>query len=422
MKNVLQIRKLIIVALLLLISQSINAQPPYPVATIENFDTTFYNQNVKLPAGWIDSNFSTPSPDPNHLLGGWSIGPDSLQPAQNATGLIHGLGYIDSTTDGFLFSRGDSACLDRFTPFAIIDNWVFSPVDSITDNTTISYWTTTDSGLINNQNKDTLEVYYSLNGASTDTSDFSPWPTLIQGFPFPSIWTHFSGQMNNTLVPTPSIGRIAFRHRVRGDAIGALSWVIAIDNVYIETFPLPISLSKFTCNPDKYNNVNLHWETESENNSNFFVVERSIDGKNFTPLGNVKAAGNSTIKQNYSFRDLTATSAGYNKVFYRLKQVDINGKYSYSFVIQASLTNTGVSNMLNPYLSGNTLHIRYVVTNADVVNIQVLNTNGQVVAERNQETAEGLNTATMDFSSMPSGIYIVRVSGKTETLINRFVK
>ncbi|OJW84928.1 MAG: hypothetical protein BGO69_10310 [Bacteroidetes bacterium 46-16] len=433
MKNVLQIRKLIIVALLLItVGKKVEAQP-WPTLVLEDFGPAWITNT--MPEGWIDSNLSRSHypvlntynfRTPGHQVGGWALGPDSP-----ATGELHGYANIApfDATDGFLYSRADSAMgpglnfLYQYDSFTVIDNWVFLPVDSISDNTHMSFYTSTDPGLIANNYLDSLQVYYNITDTSTDTSKFVRWTGFHQAPQYPQSWTYKYDSLN-LLVPanTHTIGRVAFRHHVVGDQQGAVSWFVAIDDINLNTYPLPMSLVSLYCTPDKDNNVNVYWETASENNNAYFIVERTVDGKNFKQLGKVKAAGNSTVKQNYSFQDVTAASAGYNKVMYRLKQVDANGKYGYSQVVTATLTSTGVSNMLNPYLSGNTLHINFMTADAGMVGIQVLNSNGQKVAEMKKETAEGLNIATMDFSSMPSGIYIVRVSGKTETLINRFVK
>ncbi len=430
MKNLLLIRKLIVAVLLLMVAGNVKAQP-YPVYTLENFNDAYVN--ATWPTGWIDSNLSR-SYDPNsmvytfrtpgHQIGGWAIGPDTP-----ATESIHG--YANNIefdgSDGFLYSRGDSAMNDvipfQYAPYTTIDNWVFLPIDSISDNTKIEFQTTTDPGLINNTYLDSLQVYYNITDNSTDTSKFVKWTGCNQPPAFPNTWTLIQDSMNNILAPNTHVaGRIAFRHHVVGDVNGALSRIIAIDNVNINTYPLQVSLMNLYCKADKDNNVNLYWSTASENNCAYFIVERTVDGKNFKQIGKVNAVGNSTVKQNYSFQDVTAASAGYNKVMYRLRQVDANNRYGYSPLVQASLTSTGVSNMVNPCLVGNTLYIRFMAGDASTADIQILNSNGQKISEIKQQTAEGLNIATQDFSSMPSGIYIVRVSYNNETLINRFVK
>jgi len=431
MKKLLRIGKAIVTVSLLLVSSMVKAQP-YPIQILEDFNSAYATNT--FPTGWIDSNFShTYYPQlnvynfrsPGHQLGGWALGPDSP-----ATGSLHGnLNVVPfDATDGFLYSRADSAMgfgpngFYQFDSFAVVDNWVYLPVDSISQTTKIWFWTSTDPGLINNNYLDSLQVYYNVTDTSTDTSKYKPWPGMFQAFQYPQVWTQFHDSLNVSLVPTPTIGRIAFRHHVKGDINGALSWFVAIDGIIVNTFPVPISLTDLACKADKNNNVNVYWATESENNTDYFVVERSVDGRNFKQLGIVKAVGNSAVKHDYSFEDVTASNAGCNKVMYRLRQVDKNGHFGITSVVEAMLSNTGVSNMVQPYLAGNTLKVRYMVGQAGNTEIVVMNANGQKVAEVKQTASEGLNVADIDFSGMASGIYVVRVSNDKETMINRFVK
>lgn len=434
MKKLLRIGKAIVIVSLLVASGSINAQP-YPISLGEDFNTAWNTST--FPTGWIDSNLShcpnngpgTYFRTPGHQLGGWTLGPDSP-----ATATLHGAFNIlpFDATDGFLYSRADSAIgagpnfAWQFEPFTVIDNWVFSPVDSISSTTKLWYYMTTDpavgSPVHANGYLDSLNVYYSTSGASTDTANFKPFPHAYVAPPFTAPWIEVHDSLNATLVPTPSAGRIAFRHHIIGNINGANAWFIGIDNIIMNTWPVPVTLSNLSCKADKNNNVNLYWETQSENNTDYFIVERSVDGRNFKQLGKVKAAGNSSLKHEYSYQDVTASTAGYSQVMYRLRQVDVNSHYGITNVVVATLTSTGVSNMVLPFLAGNTLKVRFMSGDAGNADIVVLNANGQKVAETKQQVSEGLNIADIDFSGMASGIYIVRVSNNKETLINRFVK
>jgi hypothetical protein len=86
--------------------------------------------------------------------------------------------------------------------------------------------------------------------------------------------------------------------------------------------PLPIELGNFYCS-QKGNRMSVEWTTTSEINNNYFVIEKSLDGINFTELGTVLGAGNSNITNKYSLMD-DAPQQGNN--YYRLKQFDFNGE------------------------------------------------------------------------------------------------
>jgi hypothetical protein len=97
--------------------------------------------------------------------------------------------------------------------------------------------------------------------------------------------------------------------------------------------PLPVQLTEFTGVADKEVN-HIGWTTVTEINCSYFEVERSNDGSNFTSLGTVQGAGNSTLTNHYTFTDETPF-LGAN--YYRLKQMDYDGQYRYSNEI--SITN-----------------------------------------------------------------------------------
>jgi len=78
----------------------------------------------------------------------------------------------------------------------------------------------------------------------------------------------------------------------------------------------------------------LKWATASEQNADYFNVERSVDGTLFTSLGTVSATGNSQTVQNYQFMDESVNNIKGQSIYYRLKQVDLNGANEYSQVIE----------------------------------------------------------------------------------------
>jgi hypothetical protein len=105
---------------------------------------------------------------------------------------------------------------------------------------------------------------------------------------------------------------------------------------------LPLQLLSFSGN--KQANCNeLQWQTAQEINTKTFKPERSIDGTTFTEIGSVVAAGNGG--NNYLFRDDSLVTG---KVFYRLKMVDIDGRFTYSQVIWINSERTRVSIYPNP--------------------------------------------------------------------------
>lgn len=99
--------------------------------------------------------------------------------------------------------------------------------------------------------------------------------------------------------------------------------------------PLPISLVDFKsiCNE---NTIHLIWQTGSEINNDYFTIEKSVDASIFEPIGTVKGAGNSNEMQSYSFIDERSDLTDILTYYYRLKQTDFNGNFTYSNTISAN--------------------------------------------------------------------------------------
>ncbi len=110
-------------------------------------------------------------------------------------------------------------------------------------------------------------------------------------------------------------------------------WSLTVASEFTKNGLLPVTLLSFSgILVEK--NVLLKWTTSSEQNSSHFLIERSFDGISYTAIGNVKAAGNSTVLQQYNYSDAGIMA---DMVYYRLKQVDIDGQYKYSPIIRFRL-------------------------------------------------------------------------------------
>lgn len=134
-----------------------------------------------------------------------------------------------------------------------------------------------------------------------------------------------------------------------GTIISQASPLVSIFNVFTLASsnlsnPLPVTLTSFTCGLNSNNLVALQWETESELNNDYFVVERSRTGLAFESVGSrIKGAGTTKEKHTYAFTDPAAPTG---TVYYRLRQVDFGGETSYSEI--CSVDNKG-SNEIRAY-------------------------------------------------------------------------
>lgn len=158
--------------------------------------------------------------------------------------------------------------------------------------------------------------------------------------------------------------------------------------------PLPVELLYF--NAELVNDVvMLNWATLSEINNEFFTIERSADAKKFEPLIIVPGAGNSGRKLEYSSTDKSPLDG---ISYYRLKQTDFNGKYSYSAIRVISTENKPNELLLFPNPSDlGSIFFSKSVTGS------IFNNLGLQIAELNNQNA-------LDCRNLPSGYYYFRNS------------
>lgn len=97
--------------------------------------------------------------------------------------------------------------------------------------------------------------------------------------------------------------------------------------------PLPVELTDFTGAADARNFATLHWTTATERNSDYFALERAIDSSTFLEVGRVRAAQASIRTLSYEWPDPQALT---QLTYYRLRQVDLDGKFQYSPIVTLS--------------------------------------------------------------------------------------
>ncbi|OQP60890.1 hypothetical protein A3860_03950 [Niastella vici] len=183
---------------------------------------------------------------------------------------------------------------------------------------------------------------------------------------------------------------------------------------------LPVVLSAFTARKNG-NQVVLNWSTDMERDVSHFVVEKSFDGKDFTDAGILFTDGNSDARREYNFKDELHSNTGL--VYYRLKIVDLDGRYKQSAVRIIKVTEDNAAGSITVYPNPVVNEIR-VTLNSNwqdkALQIQVMNTNGQPVIQM-ADTKPG-QTETINVNELTPGIYIFRVSDGKETAMQRFVK
>jgi hypothetical protein len=169
--------------------------------------------------------------------------------------------------------------------------------------------------------------------------------------------------------------------------------------------PTPVTLVNFTAVKNK-SAVDLDWQTATEINNDYFIVEKSRNGTDFTTVGIVDGAGNSQSTLNYQ----TTDHLPYNGIsYYRLKQTDFDAKVSYSKI---EAVNFNENKNISVYPNPNTGIFNIQGLNAEA-EISVQNPLGQVVLIKKVSS----NSSEIDLSNQPSGVYFLKVS-EGDTSVN----
>ena len=184
---------------------------------------------------------------------------------------------------------------------------------------------------------------------------------------------------------------------------------------------LPIELLTFTANPlDKF--VMLNWETASELNNAYFTIEKTKDGINFENVTKVLGAGNSAEKLYYAAVD-SFPFLGLS--YYRLKQTDFDGKYSYSNLVPVNFNSEVASNYLlypNPVNNG-LLNLSYVAQKKSTLVLTIYDMQGKVVATQVLPITDGgAQLVNIDaVKCLSAGLYTVKGLSDTISFVQKVV-
>jgi hypothetical protein len=170
---------------------------------------------------------------------------------------------------------------------------------------------------------------------------------------------------------------------------------------------VPVELTSFTASANN-NEVVLNWSTATETNNQGFEVQRSY-GNEFVTIAFVEGHGTTTQTQVYSYTDKNVNAGIYN---YRLKQVDFDGSFEYSDVVEVDVPAPAVfaleQNYPNPFNPSTMISFRLAVDSK--VSLTVFNVLGQEVASLlNGNLVAGSHQITFDATSLNTGVYMYRI-------------
>lgn len=227
------------------------------------------------------------------------------------------------------------------------------------------------------------------------SNDATNWTTVYTE-------TMGNGGMDQIAFASTSGRYVRMYGTTRGTIYGYSLWEF---EVYGSPVILPVEFSSFTAtfsNTGK-EQVILDWSTASETNAAYYSVERSFDATSWKIIGKVNAAGESQQELNYKHLDdeLEAFRTGY---YYRLKQVDFSGAFSYSSIVFVGFDTKKSNFTAFPNPATNVLHVQG--TDLVLGNFSVYAITGQKVLNKVQITTSE-NSMTIDLSQLAPGLYLL---------------
>jgi len=215
------------------------------------------------------------------------------------------------------------------------------------------------------------------------------WTGTLYGTDYPG--SDYVGSPGNSIAPTK-----------------LYKWWAIVDKAH----PLPVTWLDVSaeCN---HENIAIRWSTASEQNSNYFTVERSLDGTDFSAIATKTAAGNSSTVKNYSAVDTDPYSG---TSFYRVSETDFNGSVIYSSVISVSGC---ADDEVAAYGSGDNVAINIIAVKDGQYNIELYDILGQKVMNEIKNVTAGSNSLKLTPDNIASAIYVVRICSSNNVVTKK---
>ncbi|MEI2740190.1 MAG: T9SS type A sorting domain-containing protein [Chitinophagaceae bacterium] len=175
---------------------------------------------------------------------------------------------------------------------------------------------------------------------------------------------------------------------------------------------LPVTFTNYDvkCN-DK--GALLKWGTATEQNTDRFEIQRSTNGTDWITIDNVAAAGISNSQRNYQYLDLNGGTA-----YYRIRQVDLDGRFIYTAVKATNCKAGQFDVTLFPVPAQSDLNVVIKSDKAVKTDLQILDMSGRIVQRTSTQINKGNNNIKLDVSQLPGGQYML-VSSDASVMINK---
>ena len=166
----------------------------------------------------------------------------------------------------------------------------------------------------------------------------------------------------------------------------------------------------------------LSWSTATEKGSDYYQLERSKDGVNFTSIADLDARGNSNTISNYKYLDKQVGNGVY---FYRIIEINVEGKsrvISDVILLKRSDTRFGILSVA-PIPAREFVNIDFATIEKELVYYEIYDVTGRQIINGKLETKEGLNQLQLDLNDYAFGTYFIKInSPKYGEVVTRFIK
>jgi hypothetical protein len=228
------------------------------------------------------------------------------------------------------------------------------------------------------------------------TTDFTAAQAYVSHF-HNGFWDRTTNEIGAVLVPSTSDTYTLSRSHITSFSPFSVSSDLAR--------PLPVTLVSFDAKRVG-DVVNCAWVTATEKDNDHFDLERSLNGHAFSKLGTIKGAVTSSSRRIYSLQD---QQPAVTTAYYRLRQVDTNGQSTYSPVVVVQGRTSALAVTVAPNPTTGPIALALTVAEATTIQGTVSTLLGNEVLHFAQPVSAGTQALTLDLSSQPAGMYLLRV-------------
>jgi hypothetical protein len=179
------------------------------------------------------------------------------------------------------------------------------------------------------------------------------------------------------------------------------------------TGTLGVKITGFTARKNN-KDIILNWKTSNEINNRGFEIQKSADGINWKKIGFVNGSINSSVEKDYQFADANPFSG---KNFYRLLQLDVDNKGTYSSVVSVKFLQQGFYSISNN--PGNGLYHLHIDQGTEKINFSVIDANGRKILSK---VNNGAQDQTIDITNYSSGIYLLKIQKGNDLFTEKLIK